>query len=80
MNRRQFWTAYEFEYLAVYNAEVARGIMHTPEWQQRMAEVQRRFDEQRRAELIDDGFTDLGNGSWLKTTTHRPRWFERPKP
>jgi hypothetical protein len=31
--------------LAVYNAEVHRGIVHTPEYDERMAEEQRRFDE-----------------------------------
>ena len=34
---------YEFQALATYNAEVARGIVHTTEWQQEMAEEQRRF-------------------------------------
>lgn len=38
-----------FEMLAVYNAEVARGIMHTPEWQARMAGLQRKFDAQAEA-------------------------------
>lgn len=26
----------EFKLLAVYNSELARGIVHTPEWQERM--------------------------------------------
>jgi hypothetical protein len=30
--------------LARYNAEVARGIVHTPEWRARMEEDQRQFD------------------------------------
>ena len=34
----------KFEALAVYNAEVARGIVHTPEWDARMADLQREFD------------------------------------
>jgi len=33
-------------HLATYNAEHARGIMHTPEWQARMAQLQRRFMEE----------------------------------
>jgi hypothetical protein len=32
-----------FNKLAVYNAEVARGLVHTPEWQEQMAELQREF-------------------------------------
>jgi hypothetical protein len=35
----------EFEPLAVYNAETTRGIVHTEEWRQRMADLQQRFDE-----------------------------------
>jgi hypothetical protein len=31
----------DFSALARYNAEVARGLMHRPEWVQRMAAVQR---------------------------------------
>ena len=34
----------DFETLATYNAEVARGIVHTPEWDARMADLQREFD------------------------------------
>lgn len=37
-------TTAEVEALAAYNGEVARGIMHTPEWTARMAELQARFD------------------------------------
>lgn len=39
----------EVDVLARYNAERARGILHTFEWQERMAELQRRFDEAREA-------------------------------
>jgi hypothetical protein len=34
----------DFSTLARYNAERARGIMHTPEWQAEMAAFQSRFD------------------------------------
>jgi len=34
----------EMRLLSVYNAEVARGIIHRPTWQIRMADLQRRFD------------------------------------
>jgi len=40
-----------FEMLAVYNSERARGIVHTPEWDARMAALQVRFDEQVRDTL-----------------------------
>jgi hypothetical protein len=35
----------KFETLAVYNAEVARGIVHTAEWDARMAELQQEFGQ-----------------------------------
>jgi hypothetical protein len=38
---------YEFAALARYNAERARGLVHTPEWVEKMAFEQRRFDAQR---------------------------------
>jgi hypothetical protein len=34
----------DFNTLAKYNAECAHGIMHTPEWQEKMAALQHRFD------------------------------------
>jgi hypothetical protein len=40
-----------FEMLAAYNAERDRGIMHTPEWRARMADLQVRFDERVRDAL-----------------------------
>lgn len=43
-NRDDRWRP-EFEVLARYNAEVARGIQHTPEWCERMSELQHQFDQ-----------------------------------
>ena len=40
---RRFNTAYEFNDLAIYNAERSRGIVHTAEWDARMAAEQARF-------------------------------------
>jgi hypothetical protein len=34
-----------FEALAQYNSERARGLVHTPEWDARMAALQAEFDE-----------------------------------
>jgi hypothetical protein len=36
-----------FQPLATYNAEVGRGIMHTPEWDASMAALKREYDEWR---------------------------------
>lgn len=35
----------KFEPLAIYNAEVSRGIVHTPEYRERMALLQLEFAE-----------------------------------
>lgn len=42
--RRYDPAEYEFWALATYNAERARGIVHTPEWTAAMAREQERFD------------------------------------
>lgn len=47
---------YEFDDLATYNAERARGIVHTPEWQEKMKHRQSIFDwQQRNAAGIETG-------------------------
>lgn len=35
---------FEVERLAVYNAEVSRGLVHVDEYREEMAELQRRFN------------------------------------
>ncbi len=45
---------YEFWALATYNGERARGIMHTPEWQEKMAADQERFDAQQNEKWAKD--------------------------
>jgi hypothetical protein len=35
----------KFNALATYNAEIARGIVHTTAWEFRMAILQREYDE-----------------------------------
>lgn len=39
----------KFEQLAVYNAECARGIVHTPDWDARMAALQKEWDRREMA-------------------------------
>ena len=48
LRRSDPFERYEFGDLATYNSEVARGIVHTPEWDARMAEDQARFNKQQR--------------------------------
>lgn len=62
MSRRrenQFWDALPSEdvtRLATFNSERSRGLMHTPEYAERMAELQRRFNEAREAEARARGW------------------------
>lgn len=51
MRRGERERAFERQWgdLATYNAEVARGIVHTPEWDARMAEKQARYNDGLRA-------------------------------
>lgn len=44
-------TVPDFRPLAVWNAERARGIVHTPEWDAKMADLQREFDAAVEAEM-----------------------------
>ncbi len=34
-----------FERLAIYNSEVARGLVHTPDYDEQMADLQASFDK-----------------------------------
>ncbi len=36
----------EYDILALYNAEVSRGIVHTPEWHAKMKIVQKEYDKE----------------------------------
>ena len=47
--------------LATYNSEVARGLVHTPEWRKKMAEEQKLFDEEQHQRYLDEGWTLVGN-------------------
>ncbi len=42
----------DIDVLGRYNAEISRGIMHTPEWQAKMAELQSRFDVEQYARMM----------------------------
>lgn len=43
----------EFDLLATYNAERARGLVHTPEWSERMARAQEKFDVEARVSMAE---------------------------
>ena len=69
---------YEFEALARYNAERARGIAHTPEWDALMASEQERFNRQQRERLIAEGGRPLDpenpDGAWMVPGPMPSRW------
>lgn len=44
----------EIEVLALYKAERARGIVHTPEWEYKMHVLQARFDQWYREQYQKD--------------------------
>lgn len=48
-----------FNRLADYNAERARGLVHTPEWQAQMAVLQAGFDRWQRDRLRRQGLVPL---------------------
>ena len=50
----------EFSELATYNSEVARGIMHTPEWTSRMKLVQEAFNARQREWAAENGIQIVG--------------------
>jgi hypothetical protein len=47
-------TEHEMHVLETYNGEINRGIVHTEEWCAAMRELQRRYNEGRRARLSTD--------------------------
>jgi hypothetical protein len=53
---------YEFNALAIYNSERARGIVHTPEWDEKMRLEQERFAEQYWARAERDGWLVVEDG------------------
>jgi hypothetical protein len=45
-NRKPQQIPSPYDQLALYNAERARGIVHTPKWDERMAVLQSRWDQE----------------------------------
>ena len=52
--RRREPVPFKFSQLAMYNGERGRGIVHTPEWDARMAVLQREFNEMERERVKRD--------------------------
>lgn len=48
---RRTYFSLRVEDLAIYNAEIARGIVHTPEWDEQMQRLQEQFDAQALAQV-----------------------------
>lgn len=66
----------ETDMLGRYNAERSRGLVHTPEWQQQMADLQSRFDEEMKTRYIaakDHPPVWLGPSMQIRRTT----WWDR---
>lgn len=54
-----------FAVLFTYNAEVSRGIVHTPAWKARMAELQAEWDEDRESARVDRLTAEAGDEGQL---------------
>jgi hypothetical protein len=52
---------YPFAALAQYNSECARGIVHTAEYDEQMAQQQRQFEASHRQRLLDEGYEQRGD-------------------
>ena len=64
--------------LARYNAEVARGLVHTDEWRALMAALQSHHDERERRRMERRAATEVDYGIWMTTeTVPRRRWWRR---
>jgi len=68
---------YEYTDLANYNSEVARGIVHTPEWKARMAVEQERFNANKVARIKAEGGEEVSPGCWIIPPRPQPkRWWQ----
>jgi hypothetical protein len=53
--KEKFWKP-EYEILAHYNSEVARGIKHTDGWNRRMSILQAEYNSRRKEFAIREGY------------------------
>lgn len=60
LRKRRDLESRQWDDLATYNGEVARGIMHTPEYDEKMASAQVAFTRWQKQRLFDDGFQIIG--------------------
>lgn len=76
---RQARRAVDWTLLATYNAERHRGLVHTPEMDAAMAIEQARFDAEREAQLVAEGWTPMVGGGWIRVDPSPPRrrWWKR---
>lgn len=66
---------YEFDALAKFNSEVARGIVHTPEWVEKMRLEQERFNAEQETEWLARGAMRVGESLWMDVPYGKPsRW------
>jgi hypothetical protein len=65
-------SSYDLNALATYNAETARGIVHTDEWRAKMAEHQRAFN----AEVFGDPVLIPGK-MYISPVCRKIPWWRR---
>lgn len=61
-------SVYRWHALATYNAERARGVVHRPEYDERMRREQEAFDAEEHQRLLDEGWKPHPEmeGVWVK--------------
>ena len=59
-SKRAWEEEHRWDDLARFNSERARGIMHTLEWSEKMAQQQAVFDAELRAEADEKGWILVG--------------------
>lgn len=56
----------EFSDLSVYNAEKARGLVHSPKWVAKMVTRQAEFSAKYAEQIAAEGWVEVGDGIWAK--------------
>jgi len=59
-------TTDRYHYLAIYNSEVSRGLVHTPEYKAVMAKLQEEFNKEMSAKYEEETakFLSRGTAKW----------------
>lgn len=68
---------YRWNALATYNAERARGLLHSPQWHARMADEQAAFNAEYYNKMRARGGQEIEPGLWSFPAPSRGLWRRR---